>query len=218
MKVIVTASYKARNMGPDHQSFPTAYGIPYRPGKLADITGMKKLKVGDKKFKPEAIVKFEQTIVGSGHSSEKVYEFDVPTDPGEYTDVALEVHLIKELSDNDAFGFRRPTVGSTIRFINRTEHILDFGVTPRSSAMLRETRPQSQRSGEWEIIGPILPFDSVILWWRKPHPGDAETIPETQRSRMPLEIPSEESDGTQDRQATDSKESDDGDSEKDVSL
>lgn len=165
--VMVTATvlYKARNVGPDRQKFPTGYGIPFQPGPLEKYARMDKLQVGRKIYSEEEIRGLEVKSTGVDMTSEKTYNFDVPTDPNSFTDVIIEITLIKEISDNDAFGFRRPTVGASIQLINRMEKVLRFGVTPRTSARLRETRPPSLRSGEWRIDGPILPFDSVILWW-----------------------------------------------------
>lgn len=170
--VLITANvnYVARNMGPDFQNFPTGYGIPFRPGPLEKFATMRALKVGTKTYKKEEIDALEKKTANEDHTSEKLYQFEVPTNSGSTTEVAIEVSLLKEISDNDAFGFRRPTIGASIQFINRMERIVAFGVTPRTSATLRETRPRSLKSGEWEIDGPILPFDSVILWWRKPGP------------------------------------------------
>lgn len=164
--VTATINYNARNMGPDVGKFPTSYGIPFQPGKLEKYTRLNTLKVGAKTYSEEEIKSCETKGTTAEMTSEKTYSFEVPTDPGAVTAVAIEISIVKEISDNDAFGFRRPTVGAFIQFINRMDKVVRFGVTPRTSAILREMRPPSLRSGEWRIDGPILPFDSVILWWR----------------------------------------------------
>lgn len=189
IKVIAAVTYRARNMGPDKQEFPTAFGIPFRPGSLEPFSRLHSLRVGEKSYTDEELETLLKDTPPGNHSSEKVYEFPVPTNPGESTDVAFEFELVKEMSDNDPFGFRRPTVGSTIRFINRTEHDLAFGITPRTSASMRDIRPQAARSGEWEIVGPILPYDSVILWWRTPSPGGEEEHVLEADEKAPIDKP-----------------------------
>ncbi len=167
--VIVEAivRYNARNIGAEAGKFMTGYGIPARSGELREFSKIVELKIGDDKYTQDRIDKLEK-VHDHGDSHERMYEFFVSLSAGEATEVRIKLNIVKEMSDNDAFGFRRPTIGAKITLNDRTGNLL-FGVTPRTSATLRTDRkPELGKSAEWSIDGPILPFDSVILWWRTP--------------------------------------------------
>lgn len=167
VQVDATIRYRARNISAENDTFPTGYGIPVRSGALADLSRITHLEIGGVAKTPDQIQEM-LTNHQHGDAHEKMYEFSVDLVSGASTEVSVRLSLIKELSDNDAFGFRRPTDGANITLVDRTGKLV-LGITPRTSAALKtERQPEIGKSAEWSIDGPILPFDSVILWWRTP--------------------------------------------------
>lgn len=190
--VLVRASirYTARNLGPERAKFPTGYGIPVRSGGLRDFSKMETLQIGPKIFTPQEIAALEVVPADGDTHGERTYDFPVELDPQASASVALTVSLVKELSDNDPFGFRRPTMGCRIT-LSMGVPGLRFGATPRTSAKLVEVRsPVLGRTGEWRIEGPILPFDSVILWWRSPEDDGSDATSDETLGPAPTEADS----------------------------
>lgn len=177
--VETSVRYIARNVGSERGQFPTAYGIPVRSGVLKDLSFLKSLRVGDHSYSEAEIAALEIENEHNHVASERTYRFYIDLEPGDAVEVDLSVSLVKEYSDNDAFGFRRPTMGATIRVTDNVRR-LKFGLTPRTSARWKTIRePESGKTGEWKILGPILPFDSAVIWWRsKEDDGSAQsTLP-----------------------------------------
>ncbi|HEU0097487.1 MAG TPA: hypothetical protein VFQ67_01810 [Allosphingosinicella sp.] len=187
VQVTAAIRYHARNIGTKTENFTTSYGIPTRSGKLRPLSGMTGLRIGGKPFNQKAIEALRVTETKGSHPTDIMYRFDFTLDPQQSIEVVIEVVLVKEKSDAETFGFGLPTMDASIR-LNMNVPSMRFGATPRIIGELREVRsPENGRSGEWKVDHPILPYNSVILWWRSPEDDGTDDVMETPESEAGIE-------------------------------
>lgn len=160
--VTVTVRYDLRNVGPADQTYTSTYGIPVREGPLEEHAKVTLIQIANQPIEGEELEKRGK----KGDDGELDYEFRVELQAGESKEVLIEAVLIKDMSDSDTFGFRRPTMGATIR-LDVSVPGLDFGASERTASPMKIVRaPHPGRTAEWRVDGPILPYNSVNLWWR----------------------------------------------------
>lgn len=180
--------YRVRNMGAKEEKFRIGYGLPMRSGQLEKFSKITAITTGSKTYSASEISEMEVPHNGENVPlNDKAYEFYVTVAGGGSIDVLIESQTVKELSDNDTFGFRFPTTNARLRMdVNIDE--LKFGVTARVAANLVEIIPPTDRSGEWKIDGPILPYNSVVFWWRTPQDDgqEKEATPESVKDNVNL--------------------------------
>lgn len=162
VQVTVTARYDLRNVGPSDNNYTSAYGIPIREGALAEHAKVTLMKIGTDSFEGAIL----EDMSSKGEDGDVDYRFSVNLGPQESKEILIEAVLIKDLSDSDTFGFRRPTTGATIRLDVNVNGLI-FGASERTASPMKVIRaPTPGRTAEWKIAGPILPYNSVVLWWR----------------------------------------------------
>jgi hypothetical protein len=129
------------------------------------------IKVGNESYEEAKLAE----LAKKGSDGEMDYNFQVALEPQESKEILIEAMIIKDLSDGDTFGFRRPTTGATIRLdVNMPGFV--FGASERTASPMKVIRaPAPGRTAEWRIDGPILPFNSVVLWWRPSLPVTHQT-------------------------------------------
>ena len=123
----------------------------------------------------------------SSHPDEANYLIEFELGPDESVEISFEAQLVKEMSDSETFGFGLPTMDAKLALtVNLPNMVL--GAAPRIIGKLdTERAPDDGRKGEWKFDHPILPYNSVILWWRtKADDGSAE---EAAEQLPPLETP-----------------------------
>jgi hypothetical protein len=190
--------YRARNVGTYADRFTTSYTIPTRSGKLTQLSALLGLRVGHKLYSEQDRSKLRVPQPANGHPTDLTYRFEFDLEPNESKEILIEAVLVKERSDSETFGFGMPTMDASVR-LNMNVPGLRFGGTPRIIGKWREVRsPENGRSGEWKVDHPILPYNSVILWWRSaeddgalaalPGRDDAEAIgDDSAGAELPLE-------------------------------
>ncbi len=160
--VTVTVRYDLRNVGPADRTYTSTYGIPVREGPLEEHAKVTLIQIADETIEGEAL----RSRGKKTDDGELDYEFRVELQAQESKEVLIEAVLVKDMSDNDTFGFRRPTMGATIR-LDVSVPGLKFGASERTASTMKVVRaPHPGRTAEWKVDGPILPFNSVNLWWR----------------------------------------------------
>lgn len=160
--------YRVRNMSGKDESFRIGYGLPTRSSLLHDLCKVTKIMVAGRSYKNSEIQETEVVHNGENVSlNDRAYEIFVPVYGGGSVEILIESQTVKEMSDNDTFGFRYPTSNARLTMDVNVDGLI-FGVTPRVAAKIIEIVPPTDRSGEWRIDGPILPFNSVVFWWRTP--------------------------------------------------
>jgi hypothetical protein len=173
--------YRVRNMSGKDESFRIGYGLPTRSHVLHDLCKVTAISVGGVAFKGSEVAQTEITHNGENVPlNDRAYEFFVPVVGGGSVEILIKSQTVKEMSDNDTFGFRYPTSNARLRMDVNVEGLI-FGVTPRVAANILEIVPPTDWTGEWKIDGPILPFNSVVFWWRTPK-DDGQLIPEMPES------------------------------------
>lgn len=160
--------YRVRNMSSGDEKFRIGYGLPTRSNTLAELCRVTAVTVSGKSYTKAEIEATEVTHNGENVSAnDRAYEFFVDVAGAGSVDVLIESQTVKEMSDNDTFGFRFPTTNARLRMDVNVDGLI-FGVTPRVAARLVEVISPANQSGEWKIDGPILPYNSVVFWWRTP--------------------------------------------------
>jgi hypothetical protein len=93
------------------------------------------------------------------------YEWPRKLGSDESVDVSVEGIVLKELSDNEVWACVLPTMATEIVLNNHIPD-LDFVLSARSGSGV-ERRYHAPDSGltEWAMKGPMLPNESLILWW-----------------------------------------------------
>lgn len=160
--VTVTIRYDLRNVGPSDQSYSSTYSIPVREGPLEEHAKVTLIQIDNVTCEGDELKKCGR----KGEDGDLNYDFRVELEPQESKEVLIEAVLVKDMSDGDTFGFRRPTMGVTVR-LDVNVPGLEFGASERTASPMKVVRaPHPGRTAEWRVDGPILPFNSVNLWWR----------------------------------------------------
>ncbi|MEZ5996765.1 MAG: hypothetical protein R3C25_13540 [Hyphomonadaceae bacterium] len=94
---------------------------------------------------------------------------------GEQLQVTYEVVLVKERSDNEVWVSLIPTDQLWIICdVGRLQSSMKFGITAHCPSGMDERlssendrgEPSDANGGVWASGGPILPYQSVVFWWR----------------------------------------------------
>lgn len=172
VKIGVGIRYRVRNGGSRREAFSIKYSIPTRAGVLREIAQVTGVRIGEKAMTGEGVKVFEAKASDLKHDTtldgDRLYSFEVDLGPMESIEIQIDAVLVKEMSDSDTFGFSQPTKGATIMIHNSVPD-LRFGVQARTGSAMRTVRsPDDGAVGEWRIDGPVLPYQSVNIWWRSP--------------------------------------------------
>lgn len=175
VKVTATIGYKVRNVSSATADLDITYGIPVRPGHLSSYPRAIHMKVGEREYSADELAKM---ATYDDDSMERDYKIGASIPSGSSLDVAIVAQLVKEISGSDTFGFRYPTTRATLRLdCNVTSPKLQIGAAARiASGMRKAGAAPDGRSLEWRVDGSILPFNSVVFWWRRPEEDTGSAV------------------------------------------
>lgn len=91
--------------------------------------------------------------------------------PGEELVITSEMTLVKERSDSEVWSSLIPTLD--LRIIFEADQVSDpttAGLTANFRVDQRSALPNSA-GGIWVSTQPIMPYQSVVFWWRQPFPS-----------------------------------------------
>ncbi len=166
--VILTSRsrYTFRNISGRKKPFPLSYAYAIRSGKLKSFNKVTKLNIKSDKFdRKYSEIEIAQ-MTSDRDSFYSVCKYQVELEPGGSVDIFIENRMIKERSDNEIWGSFYPT--EKVRLMansNVPGLIIGVRALTASDAVQVYINPEKS-AGEWHIDEPMLPHDSVVLWWR----------------------------------------------------
>jgi hypothetical protein len=93
------------------------------------------------------------------------YEWPVTLRQGEAVTVEIDGHLFKRPADNDIFGFHAPAFRYEVVFRSAFP-MTSLGLFERSAGAITNEHIDLEKGfGMWVLEGPILPNDSITMWW-----------------------------------------------------
>lgn len=163
VKLTQRSSYNFRNVSAEDVDFTIRYAIAVRGGKLLDAAGITTVGIAGKQLSKTQVKKAMK--VSEGY---KNYAWKKTIRPGDHAEVPVIIEAVsfKELSDTEVWGNYHPTYrGMDMTLIIMDARIKKFGIRDLT-ATDAECAFKNGREAQWLIRGPILPNDSVVLWWR----------------------------------------------------
>lgn len=166
VRLTVESRYRARNVGSEKRTFNSAHVIPVRSGKLKALSELTELRLGSRIFKREEIPGLLSNE--EANADDRFYAFDFEVDANDEIEIFLMATIVKEMSDSETFGFKYPTMDVRLR-VNMNVAGMRFDASNRTVGEMKVLHsPQQGRIGEWKISDPVLPYNSVVVWWRSP--------------------------------------------------
>jgi len=171
--VTVQIRYSVRNLTNADNTFDLKYGLPLRSGIFREKARLSSLRIGQ----DPPITGDELTALLIGDDgTERAYNKRITLKGNEERDIAIDATMVKELSDTEIFSFLHPTMGLKLTLTVNVEG-LKWGMRPRTASTVQQSIPaEDGRSQVWRIAGPILPHNSVSLWWRHAKDDDTEDL------------------------------------------
>lgn len=100
---------------------------------------------------------------------ERLLEWPLPIPPKERVRVTSVIYILKNRGDNEVWATILPTENLHLTLINSLNHPLDTGIQSNFPGQMVEQHPsQSGHVRRWSASRPLLPFQSVVVWWREP--------------------------------------------------
>lgn len=162
VKLTAEANYRIVNVTQRKLSICSRYGVPIRHD-VPEGNQLIDLQVGERRWSRDELVNMHSP---DNDGLDRDYKFDLDLPPGEGVKIMTRSVLIKDLSDNEPFGFIHPTSGLTLH-VSSEITTLEVGANSRTATKMEPSKTSDlKRYGEWKINGAILPHDSVVVWWR----------------------------------------------------
>lgn len=149
----------------DAADFCVRYALPVRSGKkLQDFSGVRQISIDGKKLNEAEI---------SGGLSKKLddayksYSWARPISGGASLAVHVEAVSLKELSDSEVWGNAHATYKGAELTLDVRIPEATYGMRSLTATEAVQVYDKLDHTGAaWVIDGPILPRESVVLWWR----------------------------------------------------
>ena len=99
--------------------------------------------------------------------SERGYWIEADIEGGDVLWVTIEAEMIKEFSDSESLGMKFATMAMSAKVDIIDVPGLRFGMRAYSGSRFNEDfRSPDGLAATWSCKGPMLPWNSVVLWWR----------------------------------------------------
>jgi hypothetical protein len=156
-------SYEFQNLSSEEFELEVRLAVPVRHGRhLREASRLVSGSIGDQVLTEEELKPVDE----SGDAKKYVWKRKMAA-VGKLP-VALKVRLMKEESDNEVWcSFYPCSEGMTLQVV--APEGFHMGIRNNTASHHKmETDPSDNGVGVWKIEGPILPYDSVIFYWRTP--------------------------------------------------
>lgn len=181
VKLTLLSRYTFMNVSTQAIEFDVRYALAARFGKaLRDFATIKQVKIDGARLSEAEILAAQQTTEADAY---KGYKWTRSIPGGGRLSVMIEAVSIKELSDNEIWG----NYHATYRGMQLTVHVrvpgLKYGIRDLTSTKATQIYESETGDACWTIDGPILPNESVTLWWRTPE-DDGGSLAEPQLPKV----------------------------------
>jgi hypothetical protein len=142
---------------------PLRFRIPWISKIASELSRATEFRIGDTtKLLENHLRELDSAPADDG----KRYSFMLTLDPGESKEIAIETVLLKEASDNEIWSSLHPTLRADVSLTVRVPGLIS-GLRSRTAAPASELyRTEDGASARWQVDGPLLPNDSLTLWWQ----------------------------------------------------
>lgn len=181
------SQYSIKNVTPNKEHFRMRASIPVRNGPLADLSKLTSLRIGSKAHSQTEI----DALLDDSIKSDRCYLIQTDVDGNSDVQVVVEVEVVKELSDSESLGLKLPTLAMKVSLIIENIDGLEFDLRGYTSSPVQsEVRSADNKTATWKLPGPMLPWNSLVLWWRTPQDdtGANGHLPESVRPPSPLVV------------------------------
>lgn len=153
-------AYRLRNVSKYRITHSVRYQMPLREN-LEHLAKVLRLKIGERAFEDSELEALRRV---DGYSAR--YSYDIELAPDETIIVSGEAVVAKDASDNDVWGSFLPTLEYEYSLIIEDRPAI-FGVRAIAGNELVQLHCDHERGvGRWRMDGPLLPYESVVVWWR----------------------------------------------------
>ncbi|MBT9446084.1 MAG: hypothetical protein IV086_10330 [Hyphomonadaceae bacterium] len=175
-----TARYTFTNVSGKNYPASLEYRYPVRTGRLKSFNRVTRLDT----FADGKHVRYtDEEIRNATNAADDFYystNYKIDFAPKGQAKIVIVSVLIKEKSDNEIWGTLYPTTKFDM-VVKCTVPDIVLGTRSLTASNLSGSGINAE-GGEWSSDGPILPFDSVVLWWRTQEDDSGE-------ERTPLKRP-----------------------------
>lgn len=174
VKLHIFTEYKLKNISASRYTHKIENRYPVRSENqfYVDLSRITRLRIGLEEIDEEEI----ERLTGApneAHPDFRTFSKTFTIEPNEEIVVSYENVLVKERSDNEVWASLIPTDQLRMFCDVRLDGEYEFGVTAHCpSGMDERMCPSAGRGGVWASGGLILPYQSVVFWWREKLPAD----------------------------------------------
>lgn len=131
-------------------------------GALSEVSRIVRFDAGETK---QGLKDVRETLIASDSGGRRTHSALLDFEPDASRYLIIEGLLLKEMSDSHTWASFYPTMRADVSVTALPD--LTFGLSMNSVTAATEAhRSENGLFGRWEIDGPILRNESIILWWR----------------------------------------------------
>lgn len=164
------------------------YPVRHELEHARELSVIHRIKAGKEEKSREDIER--ESSGAEWDEGERLFRWPIQIPPKDHLDVSSTIYLLKGRGDNEVWATMLPTENFHLTFINSLGDHLETGIQSNFSGQMDEEQPsQAGQVRRWRATRPLLPFQSVIVWWRlrdrpsrPPETGDEVTPRKTTRA------------------------------------
>jgi len=150
----------------DHRLVYT-YPIRTELDRASELSFIHKITVNGIEKNWETISKESSEI--KMDEGERLFEWPITIPAKARIRITSTVYILKNRGDNEVWATVLPTETFHLTLINSLQNKLDTGIQSNFPGQMQEENPSQTGSvRRWAASRPLLPYQSVVLWWRKP--------------------------------------------------
>jgi protein-S-isoprenylcysteine O-methyltransferase Ste14 len=177
VKVHSVCEYSFLNISTKEATFDVNFILPVRAGqRLRDFARVNTVRLDGIELPEAEITEAEQEPNGA---PTKVYCWPRTLPKDGRISVLVSSTILKELSDNEVWRNMHPTIGGAEFKLRMEVPDMEVGIRNITAAKLID-RYAGLPGGEsaWTIDGPILPNESIVLWWQTAADSGLDAAPQ----------------------------------------
>lgn len=141
------------------------YPVRHELKHASELSVIHRIKAGKEEKSREDIER--ESNGAEWDEGERLFRWPIQIPPKDHLDVSSTIYLLKGRGDNEVWATMLPTENFHLTFINSLEDHLETGIQSNFSGRMEEEQPsQAGQVRRWRATRPLLPFQSVIVWWR----------------------------------------------------
>ena len=170
IELTATSSYTLQNVSREYVVVPIRLMFPV-PGNpyLRDMAKLMNFAINDRSLSSQEIEAGNEAAGNTEYLQGYLWEQELA--PGATVRVRGTSTLIKDRSDNEIWTSLYPSKSMRL-YVTMNCRDMEFGADALHRAPIKKVAGEDGDMGhhEWELTRPVLPYQSIVFWWRPKEP------------------------------------------------